>query len=427
MNYIAFNKQIEFHTSQHRFRGLFAGKRGGKTEAGAVEAIIHAEKQFNKVHSDIDLYAGAIIAPTNDMLRRLSLRKFFAYAKPFKYDYHQTHNEIRWHNGSIIYGISAEHPQRIEGLKLSWAWVDEGLQCSEQLFLELVARLADTQGRLWLTSSLGVQYLNPKNHWAYKYFKAQPNEDTRAFEWSTKDNPYFPAQEIDRLRNTLDPKTFRQMFEIDWNAPVTSMVYDDFDEQNVIRGYVYDPNLEVSCVVDWGWNHPMACGFFQFDHRKNRVVLFDEIVGSKITLDVLWERIKAKNYRITNYFCDIAGNQEREQLGKSNVQWFKDKANIHFRSRSTLINYGIPIVRTWIKSGLGQRRFLIDEIRCPKSLDGIKNYRYPEKDGIITDEAPLKKDDDCSDMIRYYFVNRHDPEYLKPTFNEFDRWGQWQK
>ena len=46
---------------------------------------------------------------------------------------------------------------------------------------------------------------------------------------------------------------------------------------------------------------------------------------------------------------------------------------------------------------------------CPKSIDGLKRYRYNEKDGIIQNENPLKVDDDAVDMIRYFFVNQLDP------------------
>jgi hypothetical protein len=42
----------------------------------------------------------------------------------------------------------------------------------------------------------------------------------------------------------------------------------------------------------------------------------------------------------------------------------------------------------------------------------MKRYKYPEKDGIIQNENPEKIDDDAVDMIRYYFMYRHDPKYL---------------
>lgn len=429
MIFRAFSQQREFLLSQKRIIGAFAGKRGGKTEVGAVKAIMHTEKQIGYKPNGIDPYLGIIIAPTSDMLRRLSMKKFLAYSKPFSYIEHKTHSEITWHNNSVINGISADKPQRLEGSKASWVWIDEIFQVDKQVYLEAKARISDSQGNLWVTGSLGVQYRNPKLHWVYEEFKIDPSPNMDVFEWSTAQNPFFPKEEIESLRAELDPVTFRQMFEINWDVPGSALVYDNISPSNFIRGYKYNPLFETYVVIDWGWTHPMACLFFQYDRRNDTVYLFDEIVGSKITLEALWERIQAKyqeygkdTFKIKKWVCDIAGNQEREQTGVSNVQWFGEKPRgIEFAFRASMINYGIPIVRSYIKNGLGQSKFFIDEVKCPKSVDGVKTYSYPEKNGVIISELPVKKDDDCVDGVRYFFVNILDKK-LGETFNAFNRW-----
>jgi hypothetical protein len=429
MIFRAFSQQRDFLLCQKRVIGAFAGKRGGKTEVGAVRGIVHSENLVGFRPNGIDPYLGIIIAPTGDMLRRLSMKKFLAYAKPFGHNEHKTHSEVTWHNGALIQGISADKPQRLEGAKANWIWIDEVFQCPKEVFLEARARVADTQGTLWCTGSLGVQYRNPKLHWAYREFKENPGENTACFEWSTADNPFFPKDEIISLKNELDPVTFRQMFTITWDIPGTGLVYGDISQANFIKGYRYNPQLETYIAIDWGWAHPMACLFFQYDRRNDTVYLFDEIVASGMKLEVLWDRIMAKRqeyggdlFRVKEWICDIAGNQEREQTGLSNVAWFAEKPrNIHFKYTSSLINYGIALVRTYVKTGLGQVKFFIDEVRCPKSVDGLKTYSYPEKNGIIISETPVKKDDDCVDGIRYFFVNILDKK-LGETFNQFSRW-----
>lgn len=425
MIYQAFDKQAAFHHSGSRIRGVFCGKRSGKTECGAIESIIWTEQQRNWNRGDVDSYAGAIIAPTTDMLRRLSMKKFLAYAKPFKFRHHQTYNEIEWHNGSMVYGISGDKPQRLEGLKLNWIWIDEVFQCSEQLFLETRARVADQRGSIWVTGSLGVQYQNPRRHWVYKYFKEKKAESVDTFEWTTADNPYFPRDELLELKDTLDPRTFRQMFEIDWNTPGSALVYDNFSELNYIKGFVIDPSRhEVSVTIDWGWNHELACLFIAYDVQRDTVTVFDEIISSRMTLDQLYARIMAKQYPISNWFCDIAGNQEREQTGKSNVQWFREKG-IKMRYRQTAVNFGVALVRTYIKTGSGIIKLYIDELRCPKTIDGMLNYSYPTKDGQIVNENPLKVADDAMDSLRYYFVNRLDKAIQQTEVKQFNRWGEW--
>lgn len=385
----------------------------GKTEIGAIKSIIKQEKKRNNSNQGVDPFTGAIIAPTTDMLRRLSLKKFMAYAKPFIRTFKQTTNEIEWHDGSIIYGLSADKPERIEGLKLNWCWLDEVLQMKEQVYTEVQARVADTQGDIICTGSLGVQFVNPKMHWAYKYYKMNESSGVSVHEWDTQDNPHFPQDEIQRLRETLDPETFRAMFQIRWDTTPKSAVYADFGEANIVQNYVYNPALPTYVSVDWGWTNPMAVGFFQYDKVKDTVYLFDEIVKSNMTLEQLHAQILLKPYKITDWCCDIAGNQEREQTGVSNVIWFRQRG-IHFKFRSTAITYGLPIVRRYIKNGKGQTKFYVDA-RCVKSIDGIKQYKYPEKNGIILNENPEKVDDHVCDEIRYFFVNFLDNLLINDT------------
>jgi hypothetical protein len=411
-----FDKQKTFLKSKARFRGAFAGKRGGKTEVGAIASVILQEGRPNYTPNGIDPYLGIIVAPTNDMLRRLSWKKFMAYAKPcgmIKQDW-KAPLEIEWHdsieqNESFIYGISGDRPERMEGVKANWIWIDEVFQIKEQLFLEALARISDSQGYIICTGSLGIQFVNPKQHWAYKYFKEQIDEAFQCFEWGTADNPYYPKEELERNRNLLDPQTFRAMFEISWDVIPKNAVYSDFSDDNIIHNLQYNPKLPVTCVVDWGWAHPMACGMFQYNPRTDTVYQIDEMIKSKVKLEKLAEWIATRPYRPQEYICDIAGNQEREQTGISNIRWFKDNTGIKFKYRTSRINDGCAVVRSYIKNANNKIRYFVGSL-CKESIDGLKRYKYPEKDGIIQNENPVKEDDDAADMIRYYFMYKHDPK-----------------
>jgi PBSX family phage terminase large subunit len=420
-----FKKQREFiHKAldpEHRFIAGFAGKRGGKSRVGALVSNIMTEEQRGLDPSQIEPYQGAIIAPSFPMLSRLSIRTFNLFSRYFEHRYVQSPNPVyTWHNNSIVYGLSGENPAAIEGLKLNWIWIDECWQVSEQLWLEAQARISDTKGKIFLTGSLGVQFTNPKTHWAYRDFIEKPIDQSAVVEWSTSDNPHFPKDELQRLKRNLDPKTYRQMFEIDYNVVNKNAVFDEFDEGNVLESYTYDPQLETWVSIDWGWSHPMAVGFFQIQ-KDGSVVQFDEIIESKMKLETLWQKITSKKYRINKWCCDIAGNQEREQTGISNMKFFKDNYNINFTYSRSVITYGVSIVRSWVQNGLGQKRFKIFKKNCPKSIDGMVNYSYQEKNGMIANENPVKKDDDACDMIRYFFVNRFDPRKEGGLFHNIER------
>lgn len=399
-----FGKQADFIFDPHRICGAFAGKRGGKTEGGTVRDIRIHEERPGWVDNGRDGFQGVIMAPTHDMLRRVTWKKFMAFARGFTVDDTISPLTAKWHDGSEVIGISADRPERMEGIKPFWVHLDECFQMEEQVFLEAMARVADQKGYINCTGSLGVQYVNPKNHWTYRHFKETPRAETKCFEWATADNPYFPKDELESLRSTLDAETYKQMFEICWDVNPTNMVYSDFSSNNLIKGYKRKNELPTFIAIDWGWRHKMACLFAQYDQATDTIYIFDEIVRSRMTLDILLSEIQQRKYPISSWCCDIAGNQEREQVGISNVQWFRAKG-IELKFRSTAVMYGVSLLRSYIKTATGRVRLLIDEEKCPESVDSIKRYRYPEKDGIRAAEVPVKEEDDAVDALRYLFVN----------------------
>jgi len=119
----AYKQQAKFIQDKSRVIMAAGGKRSGKTEMGAIRSIMYQERKPNFQPKSVDPYIGVIIAPTMDMLRRLSMKKFLAYAKPFIKNYNKSTFEVEWHDGSLVYGLSADRPQRIEGIKAHWGWL----------------------------------------------------------------------------------------------------------------------------------------------------------------------------------------------------------------------------------------------------------------------------------------------------------------
>ncbi len=412
MEFNPFDKQEQFLLDKHRVRCLFAAKRGGKSEAAYIDTIIKGVKKEGYVDNGRDPYLMAIVAPTQDMLTKLVWPKFRQFAGHLCKRFVQKPDIFEFNNGSIIYGISAEKINRMEGLKLYHIHLTEAFQMKQIALLESMARTMDTKGSIVIDGSLGPQLINPKQHWLYDTFKERDFPDAKVWEWTTLENPYVDPEEIERQKEFLDPTTFRSMYEINWDTIPLNAVYHEFSDDNIMQNYVYNPHLPTYVSIDWGWSHPAAVGFFQYDKKTDTVYLFDEIIQSKLLLEKMHDQILAKPYKINQYCCDVAGNQEREQIGISNIKWFKSKG-INFKHRRSAINYGIPIVRSFIKNAKAQTKFYVSA-NCKKSIDGLRQYRYNEKDGIIQNENPVKKDDDAVDMIRYFFVNFMDRN-LTPT------------
>jgi hypothetical protein len=414
-----FDKQKSFLRSQARKKTAFSGKRSGKTEAGAIQGIIYQENKPDWKPNGIDPFTGVIVAPTTDMLRRLSMSKFLSYAKPFIKKYNRSNFEITWHDGSRVYGLSADKPERIEGIKANWIWADEVFQMDRQVFLEFNARIADSQGYLFLTGSLGVQYINPRTHWIFKDVIENNPFGFDIHQWATADNTYFPRDELEALKNSLDPRTFRAMFELDWSIPASNRIYEDFGDENIASG-IYRPELPVYVSADWGWNDPTVFLFIQYDSVKDTVYIIDEIVKTKTHLHTIMEHVRQKPYRIGDWYSDAAGLQTNEQTARSNIQIMKEDFGISFKWRRSLIAPGIAAVRSYVKNSKGQRKILVDS-KCTHTIDEFLGYRFKEKSGMVSDE-PMDRDNHTMDSLRYWFVNYMKDQKMGDTMQSLNKW-----
>jgi phage terminase large subunit len=395
--------------NDYRYRCLFAGKRGAKSECAYIDTCLKIEEKPNYIPNGVDPHLIVIIAPTHDMLQRLVWPKFTKFSKPWIKEFVPSANKIICNdNETTIYGISAEKISRMEGLKVHHIHMTEVFQMGEDAFLESLARTTDTKGTITMDGSLGPQIINPKQHWAYKRFIEKPFPNSKVWSWKTVENPYIDKAEIELLKESLDPRTYRAMFEIDWDTAPLHAVYDDFDQDNIIDSYQVNPKLETVIGIDWGWTHPMAVGFYQIDRAKDTFYKFDEIVKSKLKLDDAYLAIKRKidQHGMTNikWVCDIAGNQEREMLGLSNIKYFREKFGVIFKYSRMPVLKSIAIVRGYVKNSLGMRKLFVTK-NCTHTIDGFKRYSYIVKDGQVQNENPEKVNDDAMDETRYAIVN----------------------
>ena len=112
--------QLAFHFAVrdlYRFVALISGIRGGKTVAGAREALRQAWNAKGKG-------AFGIIAPTYSMLDRTTWFEFREAAREFILSENQSNKIIILKNGKRVHGHSADRPDRIRNETLTGFWVD---------------------------------------------------------------------------------------------------------------------------------------------------------------------------------------------------------------------------------------------------------------------------------------------------------------
>ena len=123
MEYLPHKYQYEFHNSKARFRSLIAGRRGGKTLSGTIEALWQADVIAEKIGRPTH---GWIISPTYQMLKDVNIPMLMEWCPPESIKgFNKSDNKLELVNGSTITLRSGENPDRLRGVGLDWIWLDE--------------------------------------------------------------------------------------------------------------------------------------------------------------------------------------------------------------------------------------------------------------------------------------------------------------
>lgn len=380
-------KTIKLHTFQdkaifapQRFKAIVAGLQSGKTIAGAI----WARAQFDEYPMDF----GLIAAPTHKILEQSTLPKFFEINPDLKKYYKKSDSCIELPNRGVIYIRSTENANVIEGMTLRWIWADEAGQMKLDAWVNFQGRLSILEGSLFCTTTPYTM------NWLYNDFYQQwksGNKDYLVVQYRSCDNPYFPKAEYERVKSTMDPRTFRRRYDGMFEK-MEGLVYEDFSPSLHVIDPIDIQFKEVIAGVDWGYTNEAAIAVIGIT-MNNEYYLIDEYYQSgKLTSEII-ERLKyfQKKYRIRFFYPDPAEQDRLEEMRRQGI-YPRDVV----KGKDSVRN-GIDLVRTVIR----ENRFYVFK-PCIFTQDEFSTYHYPDyQEGKNEREDPVKEDDHLMDAIRY--------------------------
>jgi hypothetical protein len=192
-----------------------------------------------------------------------------------------------------------------------------------------------------------------------------------------------------------------------------NVVFDEFDPAVHVGAVDYDPNLPLYRALDFGFVNPFVCLWIQVDDDGVARVI-DEYVRARVTIDVhaaeITKRTPGGEERVAATFCDPAGAGANDVTGTSAVRELR-QAGIPTRYRRSSIIEGIELIRRAIRSGDGRSSLVISP-RCPRLIEAMQCYHYPDSPAGPTAEIPLKDGiyDHPIDALRYFFANYSSPQ-----------------
>lgn len=190
-----------------RFRIVAAGRRGGKSELAAVEALQWARSDDCTTRRPVWW-----VAPTYQLCKPGFLAALETYPEPWIDTYSLSpgnlHITFPW--GGLIEFKSAEREEQLRGYGLHATVAEELGEWRERAWTEaLRPTLVDEEAPM-----LGIG--TPKGHdWFHRLYQKgldPEHEDHASFRWSTYDNPHIRDAEVDKAKKTTPPRAFEQEY-----------------------------------------------------------------------------------------------------------------------------------------------------------------------------------------------------------------------
>jgi PBSX family phage terminase large subunit len=301
--------------------------------------------------------------------------------------YHRQDAVFEMYNGGRCYFRTATDPDSIVGItNVRFIYGDEAGLYSLYFWENIQARAAFKNAQILLTTSpytLNWVYrdlIRPKQ----KQKDARPDVDY--IKARSVDNPYFPKDYYERMRNTMDERRFRAMFGGEWEK-MEGLVYDCFnEEENSITPFELPAGTEYYGGIDWGTTAPFAMVIRAITPEGLHFQITEAYKSGLTVLDqIALARQKLLRYPVKMFYADPSMPGHIAEF---------NRAGIPCSPADNDIRKGIDLHYELVKT----RRFKVFRGDNRHTVDEMETYHYPSQDEVdqdtnVTEDKPVKQGD----------------------------------
>jgi hypothetical protein len=365
------------------------------------------------------------IAPTIKQARDIAWAMLKEITRPA---WAETPNEtrlelkIRCVNGetSDIWLRGSENIESLRGLRIDFLVVDEVASMSgwDTIWREVLRpTLTDSRGQaLFIGTPKGF------NHFYDLFNQAQHDSDFESFRFSTYDNPFILADEVDKVKLEAERTGTLDEFNQEYMAQFVSVSGQVYKEWDFVKQFIpiqYDPYLPVHVTMDFGVNDPTSIIWLQRQGGEFRII--DHYETSNADIAHFIQVIRGKPYKEPEMFTgDPAGKARSIVTGTSPIEEYS-RSGIFIRSKDGVqIPDQVRVTHKYMPS-------LFVDNKLTRLRDCILNYRYPEKSNTAINQSnEIPMHDEYSHAMRaleYYFVNIDGVSSVNSFVpKKFDKW-----
>ena len=402
---------VGFYNSRKQFNLVPAARRALKTETAkrrlrkrALLAHDHTSRFYVK-----DRLANFFIAcPTLPQTIRIYWQDMLLLLSPFIMKKDISSKTLQLINGTTIYLMSGETPERFEGMMWDGGILDEYGNMKEEVWTHHLSEcLADTNG---YCDFIGVP--EGQNHYyhLYKYAQEHP-EQWDTWHWVSAD--VLPDETIQYYKEMLDEVTFRQEMLGSFEN-YQGRAYYNFSNES-IRPLVYDNTKPIIAAFDFNTSPGVAIILQEQmveDHIATGVikeVYVEQHSNTAMVCSLLAQKI-AGHKGIIELHGDASGGAHRSCSDKSDWEIVINELRKSFPTQlrpcylkdNPYVRDRINAMNIRLKNGVGQRNLFVDNA-CKKTIEDFNCVTLDDKGELDKKE---KKYTHITDAIGYYISTR---------------------
>ena len=288
--------QMQVWEHPARFQVMACGRRFGKSRLGAtmcISSAIRGKRAWWVAPS----YPMAAIGWR--MLKKLAVQIPGVAIR-------EMDRLITMPGGGTVQVRSADHPDSLRGDGLDFVVLDECAFVKEDAWTEaLRPALADRKGRALFIST-------PKGrNWFWRLWQQTESSEWKSWRFTSYDNPYIQASEIDAARDGLPERVFRQEFMAEFLDDAGGVFRRVLDAVTAAQQDSAQPGHDYVMGVDWGKTSDFTV-LTVLDATTNEACFVDRF--NQIDYSVQVGRLQALAARFNPYNIVVERNSIGEPL-----------------------------------------------------------------------------------------------------------------
>lgn len=370
--------QLDFVQDQStQILGVSAGYGAGKTRALCAKAVMLAAANQG--------FIGAVMEPTGPLIRDIWQSDFDNFLEQYEIPYTFRASPLPEYvlhlpgGDTKILCRSFENWSRIIGLNLAWVLADEidtvTPSIANKAFPKILGRLRSGNVRQFGAASTPEGF-----RWLWHTFgsdDAKSRTDRRLIKMRSSDNPYLPADFIERLEANYDPTLLKSYLLGEFVNLTTGAVYDRFDRAKHVYAQQPDISREALRVgIDFNIGNTNAVIGIR---KGDAAVVVDEITGMQDT-DALGQELRRRypEHKIYGY-PDASGGNRSTNATRTDIQILESYGiNNQSPQSNPPIRDRVNNVQAMLENGKGKSRLQIWQ-GCAKLIECLELQCWDEK------------------------------------------------